>query len=207
MMADIGFCKISPRIPMGPQPSQPQTAELFRPRLDELLEHAASLIRLIKPGELRAGDRGHHGHAQGHRTLHRQPLGWRRAASIWSRPLARPWLEAAPELQPPRPRLAVKQGATPIPSSTSACAKPAQFAQQVKPVIRDIERQLAPTARAGAHQGTGAVPAHGPHPHPAAGDEKQAGTRCMPRGRNASPWARPGRPTSLASRSHRHHLK
>ena len=33
---------------MGPQPSQPQTAELFRPRLDELLNMQHPLIRLIK---------------------------------------------------------------------------------------------------------------------------------------------------------------
>ena len=40
------FLQIFPRIPMGPQPSQPQTAELFRPRLDELLNMQHPLIRL-----------------------------------------------------------------------------------------------------------------------------------------------------------------
>ena len=40
------FLQISPRIPMGPQPSQPQTAELFRPRLDELLNMLHPLIGL-----------------------------------------------------------------------------------------------------------------------------------------------------------------
>ena len=40
------FLQISPRIPMGPQPSPPQTAELFRSRLDELLNMRHPLIRL-----------------------------------------------------------------------------------------------------------------------------------------------------------------
>ena len=40
------FLQIPPRIPMGPKPSQPQTAELFRPRLDEQMSMPYPLVKL-----------------------------------------------------------------------------------------------------------------------------------------------------------------
>lgn len=38
--------QIAPRSLMGPKPSQPQTAELFRPRLDEQINMKHPLVRL-----------------------------------------------------------------------------------------------------------------------------------------------------------------
>ena len=40
------FLQIPPKSPMGPKPSQPQTAELFRPRLDEQINMKHPLVRL-----------------------------------------------------------------------------------------------------------------------------------------------------------------
>lgn len=40
------FLQIPPRIPMGPKPSQPQTAELLRPRLDEQINMKHPLVKL-----------------------------------------------------------------------------------------------------------------------------------------------------------------
>ena len=40
------FLQISPGSPMGPKPSQPQTGELFRPRLDEQINMKHPLVRL-----------------------------------------------------------------------------------------------------------------------------------------------------------------
>ena len=40
------FLQIPPKNPMGPKPSQPQSGELFRPRLDEQLNMKHTLVRL-----------------------------------------------------------------------------------------------------------------------------------------------------------------
>jgi hypothetical protein len=40
------FLQIPPRNPIGPKPSQPQSGELFRPKLDEQLNTKHPLVRL-----------------------------------------------------------------------------------------------------------------------------------------------------------------